>query len=202
VTLRDRIGDWLTPLARRCPFSPNAITIVAFVLNFVAAVALALSREVPWTVIPAILLFSIGAICDGFDGVVARVKGLASKRGDFLDHMLDRASDGMILTGWLIAVSVRIEIALPVLLAVMLNGYAGTQLEASFGERDYSDVGRGEFITAMIALPIITAVLAFHGYSELRWVGFSIGEWFALLILLFAILGIVQRIRRGMERKE
>ena len=34
---RDRLHRWLSPLARRCPLSPNTITLIALALNAVGA---------------------------------------------------------------------------------------------------------------------------------------------------------------------
>ena len=38
---RERLARWFTPMARRIPISPNAITLIALFLNIVAGVCLA-----------------------------------------------------------------------------------------------------------------------------------------------------------------
>ena len=118
---RGRLHRWLAPAARRCPLSPNAITLLALAINIVAA-ALLYRR---WFLV-AIVLLAIGGLADAFDGVVARVQEKTSRYGDFLDHFADRVSDTLLLAGWLLGNEVRLEIALGAIIAIMLNGYLGT----------------------------------------------------------------------------
>ena len=185
---RDRFHRWLSPLARRCPLSPNVITIVALVLNVVAAWLLYERRF-----LLALGLVAVGGMADAFDGIVARVQEKTSRYGDFLDHFCDRVSDLLIVTGWLLGNRVRIEIAMAIVLAVMLNGYIGTQIEATWRERDYDSVGRGEFVLGMILYPIVSHIVAQNGWTALAPGGLLVAEWMSLLLLAFALLGIVQR---------
>lgn len=79
--------------------------------------------------------------------------------------------------------------------AVMLNGYAGTQIEATFGERNYETVGRGEFVLALIVFPLVSYTLATNGWTGVRYLGLSIAEWLTALLITFALLGIAQRLQ-------
>ena len=185
---RDRLFRWFAPLARRCPLSPNAITLLALALNVVAA-ALLYRRSF----LLAIFFLAIGGLADAFDGIVARVQEKTSTYGDFLDHFADRVSDTLLVTGWLLGNAVRVEIAVAVIIVVMLNGYIGTQIEATWHERNYDSVGRGEFVLALIVFPIVSFILMDNGWDALHYAGVSIAEWMSLLLIAFAILGIVQR---------
>lgn len=185
---RERLHRWFEPLARRCPLSPNAITVIALLLNVTAA-GLLYSRHF----LLAIGFIAIGGLADAFDGIVARVQDRASRYGDFLDHFADRVSDILLIAGWLLGNRVRIDITIAVLIAVMLNGYIGTQIEATWRERNYESVGRGEFVLALIVFPIVSFILADNGWQFLAPGGLAIVEWMSLLLLLFAIVGIVQR---------
>ena len=51
----------------------------------------------------------------------------------------------------------------------MLNGYVGTQIEATFGERSYEGVGRGEFVLALIVFPIVSSILLTNGLLLVRF---------------------------------
>ncbi|HEX6085619.1 MAG TPA: CDP-alcohol phosphatidyltransferase family protein [Thermoanaerobaculia bacterium] len=186
---RDRLHRWLSPLARRCPLSPNTITLIALALNAVGA----------WLMYERRFLFAlgfiaVGGLADAFDGIVARVQEKTSRYGDFLDHFCDRVSDLLMIVGWLLGNGVRIEIAMGVVLAVMLNGYIGTQLEATWRERDYDSVGRGEFVLGMILYPIVSHILVQNGWEQRAAGGLLIAEWMSLLLFVFALLGIVQRL--------
>ena len=185
---RERLHRWFAPMARRCPLSPNAITVIALVLNAFAA----------WLPYERRFLFAlgfivVGGLADAFDGIVARVQEKASRYGDFLDHFCDRVSDLLLIIGWLLGNGVRVEIAMAVVLAVMLNGYIGTQIEATWRERNYDSVGRGEFVLALVVFPIVSFILHDNRWWDTSAAGLRIAEWMSLLLLAFAILGIVQR---------
>ncbi|HVR37617.1 MAG TPA: CDP-alcohol phosphatidyltransferase family protein [Thermoanaerobaculia bacterium] len=185
---RDRLARWFAPLARRCPFSPNAITIAALVLNLVAA-ALFYRR----LFLAALAFVVVGGLMDALDGIVARVQEKATRYGDFLDHFADRVSDLFLAAGWLIGSNVRVELTVVALIAIMLNGYIGTQIEATWRERNYDTVGRGEFVLALIVFPIVSHILFDNGWQRIAFARFTILDGLAALMTLFAILGIVQR---------
>ncbi|HVG22923.1 MAG TPA: CDP-alcohol phosphatidyltransferase family protein [Thermoanaerobaculia bacterium] len=185
---RSRLHLWLSPLARRCPLSPNAITIIALLLNATAAWLLYERRF-----LIALGFITVGGLADAFDGIVARVQEKSSRYGDFLDHVCDRVSDLLMVIGWLLGNNVRDELAMAVVLAVMLNGYIGTQIEATWRERNYDSVGRGEFVLGMILYPIVSDILFDNGWAALTPGGLLIAEWMCILLLAFALLGIVQR---------
>jgi phosphatidylglycerophosphate synthase len=185
---RDRLHRWFAPMAQRCPLSPNAITLLALALNVIAA-GLLYKRQF----IVAIVLLAVGGLADAFDGIVARVQGKSSTYGDFLDHFADRVSDVLLATGWLLGNGVRAEITIAVVIGVLLNGYIGTQIEASWHERNYDSVGRGEFVLALVVYPLVSYILARNGWDGLAPASFTIPEWMSFLLLAFAVLGIVQR---------
>jgi phosphatidylglycerophosphate synthase len=186
---RERLHRWFSPLAKRCPLSPNAITVVALLLNLAAAALFATAHFVP-----AIGLLIVGGLADAFDGIVARVQNRTSRFGDFLDHLCDRISDLAVVSGWMLGNHVRAELLALVLLAVMLNGYTGTQIEATWGERHYDAIGRGEFVLALVVFPIVSIILSTNGWTAVRGAGLLVSEWMSVLLLLFATLGIVQRV--------
>ena len=185
---RDRLHAWFAPLARRCPLSPNAITILALLLNVIGAWLLYDRRF-----LLALVFIAVGGLADAFDGIVARVQEKTSRYGDFLDHFCDRVSDLLVIIGWLLGNDVRIEIAMIVVLAVMLNGYIGTQIEATWHARDYDTVGRGEFVLGMVVYPIASHLIYTNGLHNLMPAGFTIAEWMALLLILMAVVGVAQR---------
>lgn len=186
---RTRLHAWFSPAARRCPLSPNTISVLALLLNATAAW---LFYERRFMI--ALVFVAVGGLADAFDGIVARVQNKSSRYGDFLDHFCDRVSDLLLVIGWLLGNRVRIEIAMAVVLAVMLNGYIGTQIEATWGERNYDAMGRGEFVLALIVFPIVSHILASNGWDAIAPAGLLVAEWMSLVLLLFAILGIRQRL--------
>lgn len=186
---RSRLERWFTPMARACPLSPNAVSIIALLLNVIAA-ALLYSRHF----VLAILFIAIGGLADAFDGIVARVQNKSSRYGDFLDHFCDRVSDLLLITGWMLGNDVRVEIVIAILIVVMLNGYIGTQIEATWHERNYESVGRGEFVLALIVFPIVSHILYANAWNVVA-LHLRVTEWMSLLLFAFAVLGIVQRFK-------
>jgi archaetidylinositol phosphate synthase len=190
---RERLNRWIAPLARRISLSPNKITFLALTINLAAAAALAARPYGPWRFPLAALLISAGGFLDALDGAVARAQGRASRFGDFLDHFCDRLSDVAILVGWCIGTRVSLAIAVPGVIAAMLNGYIGTQSEATFGKRSYKGTGRGEFILAAFALPLIQFTLMRTEMDEARFGGLTVAEWLTATVAVFAVVGIVER---------
>lgn len=186
---RDRLQRWLSPLARRSPLSPNAITVLALALAFAAAFLLYRQRFLAGMFV----VIAAGA-ADAFDGIVARVQNKATRFGDFLDHFCDRVADAVLLTGWLLGNGVRVELAVAGVAAILLNGYAGTQLEATWHEREYETIGRAEFVAGLIVFPIVSHVLLTNGWDTLTPGGLKIAEWMSVLVVALTLLAIGQRL--------
>lgn len=89
--------ELMRPIERFCAttsLSPNAISLIGFGLTLAAAVCLASGHLVfgGWLVIWS-------GCCDFLDGRIARIKGLQSDSGAFLDSVLDRYMDFATLMG-------------------------------------------------------------------------------------------------------
>jgi len=199
---RERLARWLTPLARACPLSPSAVTLIALALNLIATAMLLLGIRYPWLFLAAIVVIAIAGFADALDGVLARLRHEETRFGDFLDHVCDRISDIAVAAGWMIGNGVRETLVVVALISVMLNGYIGTQIEATFGERNYDSVGRGEFVLALVVFPIVSFILVSNGWNALQFGGATVAEWLSVALIAFGLLGIVQRfaIARRMGR--
>jgi len=192
---RERFSRWFTPLARRVPFSPNTITFIALALNIVAGACLAYGAWRPWLFLVAIVIIAVSGLADALDGIVARVQNKTSRFGDFLDHCADRAGDTLLAACWLVSNGVREPLAMACIIMTMLNGYIGTQIEATYGVRSYDSVGRGEFVLGIIVLPIASYILFTNGWQTMRFASLTVAEWLATVLLAFAVFGMVQRVR-------
>jgi phosphatidylglycerophosphate synthase len=192
---RARLGRWFGPVAARVPLSPNAISVLALALNLVGAWLFVRGRTTPSSFLLAIVFIAFGGLADALDGIVARVQNKATRFGDLLDHFLDRVSDITLAACWLVGNDVRESMTLGAVIAVLLNGYLGTQIEATYREREYESVGRGEFVLAIIVFPIVSYILATNGWRGTRAAGLTVPEWLTVLLVVFAVVGIVQRLR-------
>jgi archaetidylinositol phosphate synthase len=191
---RERLSRWFSPAAARCPLSPNTITLLALLLNLSAASTLASGRRQPVLFLVSIFLVGTAGLADAFDGIVARVQGKTTRLGDFFDHLADRISDSLLLIGWAWGSEVELRLILAATFVVLINGYSGTQLEATFGRRSYEGLGRGEFVLALVIFPIVSYFLAISGASRTHLGPFTAAEWLTVLLIAAALLGIGQRI--------
>ncbi len=165
---RKRFAEALKPFVKRVPLKPNTLSILAFLLTVGSAVCLLFapsSNDV--LILAGAVLISISGFLDALDGEVARAKGLASKKGDFTDHVLDRYADVVILMGMLLLVE-----PLYLLFAiegVLLTSYMGTQAQALGLGRLYSGImGRADRLVIIILILIFEFVFL-PGYRILKW---------------------------------
>jgi phosphatidylglycerophosphate synthase len=95
--LRARVKGLMTPIAiglGRLGLSPNALTVIGFMIACIAAVAAGLQA---W--LAAGLLVIFGGVFDLFDGALARATNRVSKAGAFLDSTFDRWGEGVVYVG-------------------------------------------------------------------------------------------------------
>lgn len=89
-----RLGHFLdrplTPVIKKIPLNPNALTITGFIITVVAAFV------IPHNIRLGGLLILLGGLFDALDGVVARVQNKTTRFGAFLDSVLDRYSDAFL----------------------------------------------------------------------------------------------------------
>jgi phosphatidylglycerophosphate synthase len=180
-------------MARRSRLSPNAISVIALLLSLGAAWLLAAGNKRPPYFLLAIVLIAIGGLADALDGIVARVQQKETPFGDFLDHCFDRIADTAVALGWLLGNGVRPLLVIAAVSVILMNGYVGTQIEASFRERNYETIGRGEFVLALIVYPIFSYIIFSNGWDALRFAALTIAEWLSLLMIASGVLGIAQR---------
>ncbi len=81
----------LERIARGIPLDPNTLTVTGFIVTMVACYILVSNLYIGG------ILVLVGGAFDILDGVVARVNGKSSKFGAFLDSVLDRYSDALVL---------------------------------------------------------------------------------------------------------
>lgn len=175
--------DPLVALAIRWRITPNFLTIAAFVASAIAGVFFFLRMEV-W----AVLAVAANAFFDSMDGAVAREMKITSKRGDFLDHAVDRYADIFIITGIFASGAVPWQIGVLALTGVLMSSYLGTQAQAVGVGRYYGGVlGRADRLVLILIVGIISIFfpLPLYGLTLLGW-----------LLLLFGIFGHITAFQR------
>ena len=91
------ISNMITKQIANFPVKPNHISLFSFLLSLLAAIIIAL-KGYSFLVLGA-LLAQFSSILDGCDGEVARLKNITSKYGGWLDQILDRYADLLLITG-------------------------------------------------------------------------------------------------------
>jgi soluble lytic murein transglycosylase len=94
---RERVRSWSDPAGRalfRLRLRPNHLTLLGLVVSFFAAAAF-----ISGHVRGAGLLLALAGLCDLLDGSLARVSGQVTAFGAFLDSVIDRYSDLIVLLG-------------------------------------------------------------------------------------------------------
>jgi len=92
--LNRRISEPFARLLVKSPVTPNQVTVAAFGIAVLSLVGFILGQN-----IVAGLLVQLSSIVDGIDGSLARLKGMSSTFGGFLDSVLDRYADILIVLG-------------------------------------------------------------------------------------------------------
>ena len=88
------ISHWLV---RHTSLTPNQITIGVFGLSILAALLFSWGTGLP--VVMASLLTQMASILDGCDGEVARLRHMSTPYGAWLDAVLDRWADALLIGG-------------------------------------------------------------------------------------------------------
>ncbi len=184
---RKNVDSILTKISR--PFMgmhPNTITLISLVISFLAAISFYLSWINPYYLFMAFVFILLSSIMDAIDGKVARIMGIASKKGDFLDHLIDRYADMIMIIGIALSPYSTPLIGLFSLSGIFMTSYVGTQAQAVGLKRIYGGIlGRADRLVILMLLPLV----------QFFWWGyyFSVSSW---VLIIFAIFGHITALQR------
>jgi archaetidylinositol phosphate synthase len=179
-------GRLLRPVARACiraGLTPDGFSVAAFLASVAAGLAFFVG-EVP----AATGLVAVNALFDALDGTMAREMQLASTRGDFLDHVLDRYADIFIITGIFAGGAAPWIIGVFGLTGVLMSSYLGTQAQAVGIGRYYGGtLGRADRLVLIVLAGLLTLWIpaGISGISFLGW-----------LLAIFGIFGHATAVQR------
>ena len=156
----------LTPLAKRMPIGPMGISFLSLLTAIGAGYSFykADLENTQWLLIGSLMVF-LTAVLDALDGMVARMREISSRRGDLVDHTLDRVADIIILGGIALGPLVDITVGFTAIIGVLMLSYMGTQAQAVGARREYAGLlGRADRLIVMIMVPVIQYFS--EGYQE------------------------------------
>ena len=148
----------LNPLAKRMPIGPMGISFLSLLTAIGAGYSFYMAdlENTNWLLIGALMVF-LTAVLDALDGMVARIRAISSRRGDLLDHTLDRVADIIIMGGIALGPLVDdITIGFAAIIGILMLSYMGTQAQAVGAGREYAGLlGRADRLVVLVMVPII-----------------------------------------------
>jgi archaetidylinositol phosphate synthase len=170
-------------------FSPNSISVASLILAILAGVFFFLGG---YYLILAVIFVAFSALFDAVDGQVARARNMASRRGDYIDHVIDRYSDIAIITGIGLSHTGNAVILAFALSGVLLTSYLGTQAQAIGLGRDYEGVmGRANRLIIIMLFSIVQIIVPFSYNFNVILI-----TPFVLLLIILAVGGHLTALRR------
>ena len=170
----------LTPLAKRIPIGPMGISFLSLLTAIGAGYSFYMAdlENTNWLLLGALMVF-LTAILDALDGMVARMREISSRRGDLIDHTLDRVADVIIMGGIALGPLVEITIGFAAIIGILMLSYMGTQAQAVGAGREYAGLlGRADRLVVLVMVPLI------QYFSE----GYQDWNYMTLMCYVFAIV--------------
>ena len=186
---RDLGAKILTPLANIIPLGPMGISLLSLVTAIITGYSFYvadLDSNKSWLLFGSLMVF-LTAVFDALDGIVARMRNLSSKRGDLIDHTLDRVADIIIVGGIALGPLVEITIGFSAIIGILMLSYMGTQAQAVGASREYAGLlGRADRLVVLAIVPVIQYFD--EGYQDLNYM--------TLMCYTFAIVCTLSAIYR------
>ncbi|WNY25738.1 CDP-alcohol phosphatidyltransferase family protein [Methanolapillus millepedarum] len=196
---------FINPVAVRLvkyKITPDVLSVLSLLFSFLAGVSFYLagtnyvsSSSSYWMLLVAGFCVLVNSGLDAFDGAVARIMGVAGKRGDFLDHVIDRYADVFIICGIIFGGLCPWQIGLVAIVGVLLTSYLGTQAQAMGIGRYYGGImGRADRLVIILAGTFLDFIyiLIYHGAAS--FYGLSFLGWVMVIIAILSHVTALQRI--------
>ncbi len=166
------------------PFTPNQYTLISVMFALFSFYFL-----VKENIILALFFFLLAGFLDFVDGAVARYKNIATKKGAYLDTIVDRYVEGILLLGILFLPLPKIFLPHYFWIALILFGSvlttyakaAAKEKELVIQELKGGLLSRGE----RIILLLLSLILGYFNYY-----------WMSYLLILIAVLTNITALQR------
>tara|TARA_B100000945_G_scaffold314508_1_gene312220 strand:+ start:534 stop:1139 length:606 start_codon:yes stop_codon:yes gene_type:complete len=186
---RDLGTKILMPLANVIPLGPMGISLLSLITALTAGYSFYvgdLDSNKSYLLLGSLMVF-LTAVFDALDGIVARERSLSSKRGDLVDHTLDRVADIIIVGGIALGPLVDITIGFSAIIGILMLSYMGTQAQAVGAGREYAGLlGRADRLVVLVIVPLVQYFD--KGYGDLNYM--------TLMCYTFAIVCTLSAIYR------
>ena len=196
-TQRENVDPFFMTVAKRfSKVDPNVLTWLSLVFAVVAGLFFYFSSKefesVNFFLCAAVIFVSLNGLFDAIDGKVAKLNNKISKKGDFLNHALDRYADVFMVGGLALSSWCDTRIGLLAIVGMLLTSYMGTQSQAVGYQREYSGLlGRADRLVILIVTPVIQHMLLYSNI-QMPW-GISLLSW---VLIYFAVVGNITAVQR------
>jgi len=195
---RENIDPLLSVVAKRfSKIHPNVLTWLSLVFAFIAGLFFYFSSPnyelANYYLYGAVLFVFLNGFFDAVDGKVAKLTNSVSKKGDFLDHALDRYADVFIVGGLALnSLWCDTRIGLLAIVGMLLTSYMGTQSQAVGYKREYAGLlGRADRLVLLMIMPLIQHILLHYDF-QMPW-DLSLLAW---VLIYFAVVGNITAVQR------
>jgi archaetidylinositol phosphate synthase len=190
----------LEPAARAfIRVDPNVISLISLLLAGLAGALVYLSFDFytfALLILAAAVILASGFL-DALDGKVARLAGKSGRRGDFIDHVIDRYADVLMIGAVAFSAWCDPYLGMLALIGVLLTSYMGTQAQAVGAGRHYAGLlGRADRLVLMVAACLAQAVLYLFDIVSIDLGPVSLTA-FELMMLWFAVVGNLTAVQRA-----
>jgi len=172
---------------------PNVFTYLGVLLSIAAGVFIYLDNF-----LTAVILLMVGAAMDFLDGGVARYRGLATRKGGFLDSIVDRISDLAIFGGVALSIHVDLVTGIIMVTSTLLISYIRAKGESIGIEK--MAVGlmeRSERLLFLFFLMVISLFIPSFKDNPFFTIGnFSHGTYFYIGYMILTGLCVITVIQR------
>lgn len=185
--LKERFQLWISyeaKLARRIGLTPNRVSTMGIMCGVVSAVLYSNSQFHQISLVAATILLLASGFFDALDGAIARIFEEATSFGGFLDSMLDRYTDAIILGGIILGGLCHPLWGLAALTGSLLVSYARARAEAAGARMEA--VGIAERAERII-------ILAAAGLLNVVWREDALG-WAIVILAILTNFTVVQRV--------
>jgi phosphatidylglycerophosphate synthase len=194
--LKQKVQHALTAEAKaahRIGLTPNIVTVIGFVLSLIAAATYALTTSTQmWLLLLAVFFLMASGFCDTLDGILARTYKQATPFGGFLDSLLDRYSDVLVLSGFIISgASILLNPTVTLIIGLMA---IASSFMVSYSRARAEGLGVKMESIGLAERPERVLILAAASIVGFFWL-----PALAIGVLVIAVLATITVIQRGLH---
>jgi phosphatidylglycerophosphate synthase len=187
-TQTNKITNALGKIIAKTGVSASTITITSILFALITFLLLVNQKF-----LEAGIMVLLTGLMDALDGAIARVTNTASKFGSYLDAIVDRYVEGIILLGIGISTNYWFLIFL-----ALFGGFATSYAKARASmEAKISNTGWPELFERGERILVIAIGLILYGLWKNPFFGATIIYWALIILAIFSNISAIQRFNRA-----